>query len=746
MGGVARSALSQRASDLGACGLSVGERHVGYRCAKDQEQRIRDTLGVAAKSSWILAGVPVAFSSSDANAIVRDLGLKQTVQEHTRRVMRTTQSWIIHLGPTERPREDTLHLTHAGKEFFITLTPMTARPPRNPMVQQFSKPAKPRPAPYNATSQDFPSLPQKKQTQHSRGPHPHSEQRIAHLEDVIHRLIATLIDKGHTVDPKILDSLSQSEPLSRQKPCSEPDSDIDFDSGNEYMGDTHESQPAIPKEMTQPAKKQRQHPPPPTMTWAHATPTPYQHLIWGRVKGDGNCYWRSLGQLTNSEWPTIKAAVLGLGPTLNSEWTSYFKSPAGEYEKQLAAMQPPDAWANEIALALTSKHFRRPVITVTDSTIWMVKVGEVDMRIPLILRLKDKHYDPVRQAPTPAILGSLLMATPADTYHLSLNGGSTVASTLVTWNLSSYEKHRQEIPRLQHGIVALQETGCRSNLQSHFSRVAQQMGQTVIWGAPTPVARDKRKIWRSRRGAVPGVALQCSQALEPIAIAPTTPQGLSLWNQGRIVTASVRMGKQRALVTSIYLPSGDSPEARNARTAALDSLQVELDSHLQIPHFVGGDWNCHPDQNSCAANLAYRGWTIPTHIDKEGLPTETTFKGTHSDTCLDYWLLSPAVGEILHQTAAEVPGHRHHTVAIQTPKLVSQNAHTSPLPPVRYRCNPKIARCSPVDWPSERHKIKQLLQHQDLEQAWHLWEQSHHRELQSLPRPHLLLAQGHTGR
>ena len=136
-----------RAQDLVACGLSLGKCHIGYRCDKTHEMRNRGALGEAAKSSWVLNGVPVAFSSGDANALFQDLGLSQSVQEHTRRFLRTTQSWIIHLEPTEKPKEDTLHLTHAGKEYFITLTPTATRAQRNPIVQQYSKPSRSRPPP-----------------------------------------------------------------------------------------------------------------------------------------------------------------------------------------------------------------------------------------------------------------------------------------------------------------------------------------------------------------------------------------------------------------------------------------------------------------------------------------------------------------------------------------------------------------------------------------------------------------------
>ena len=37
--------LYSRAQDLGALGLSVGDRHIGYRCTKLQEPTIRASLG-----------------------------------------------------------------------------------------------------------------------------------------------------------------------------------------------------------------------------------------------------------------------------------------------------------------------------------------------------------------------------------------------------------------------------------------------------------------------------------------------------------------------------------------------------------------------------------------------------------------------------------------------------------------------------------------------------------------------------
>ena len=190
-----------------------------------------------------------------------------------------------------------------------------------------------------------------------------------------------------------------------------------------------------------------------------------------------------------------------------------------EFDSLIQSVQGQDAWANEVASALTSKHFRRPVVTVTSTTIWVVKWREVDMRIPIILRLQDKHYDPLRQVPTTAILDSLLKAQKADTSHLNLPGGAT--SILSTWNLTAYEKHHQEIPVPNRGIIALQETGCRVALQTTSVELPEPKTKLSFGGSPhLPTVTDVVPIEHTKE---PYQALRCNAQLGPSSYAAYLP-------------------------------------------------------------------------------------------------------------------------------------------------------------------------------------------------------------------------------
>ena len=126
--------LRARASDIGAISLALGDRHIGFRCRKGQEESVRLSLGVVPKESWILSGIPVSFSSAEANSALEDMGICARVQEHTRRVMRNTHSWVVHLDPGQQPTEDTLHLSLHGKDYYVTLVPAKARSFKGPIV------------------------------------------------------------------------------------------------------------------------------------------------------------------------------------------------------------------------------------------------------------------------------------------------------------------------------------------------------------------------------------------------------------------------------------------------------------------------------------------------------------------------------------------------------------------------------------------------------------------------------------
>ena len=116
-------------------------------------------------------------------------------------------------------------------------------------------------------------------------------------------------------------------------PSAAMDTDSDSDE-DPYEGDWRDNMPSDfrhnpPKsEENDSPKRQRTTAQPASkdlMAWSFADTIPFQHLVWGRVKGDGNCLWRSIAHLTNTQWTEVKRAALALSPTLQDAWCAYFK-------------------------------------------------------------------------------------------------------------------------------------------------------------------------------------------------------------------------------------------------------------------------------------------------------------------------------------------------------------------------------------------------------------------------------------
>ena len=294
------------------------------------------------------------------------------------------------------------------------------------------------------------------------------------------------------------------------------DNDNDGD-GNETEGpdlDVGEGSSKRPRTAQSPAAGD-------VLTWSHAQQIPFQHLVWGRVKGDGNCLWRSIASLINANWETIKRQTLAQAHTLSDAWCDLFHTTPMEYQALAQACEPPNAWGNEVALALLAKTLQRQIVVVSTPVVWVVSSGE-NLHQPLIIRLANRHFDPLQQAPTSAILTAIRAAHSADTAHLHITGGAH-SSMMASWNLSAMDSHASEVWDLKEQVVALQETGCSLRSQQTHSRIALRHDVQIIWGAPTPLVRSARNFWRLSKGAVPGVALACPRSSRAAPLLPRTP-------------------------------------------------------------------------------------------------------------------------------------------------------------------------------------------------------------------------------
>ena len=517
------------------------------------------------------------------------------------------------------------------------------------------------------------------------------------------------------------------------------DDDDECDHGDDYNGDWHEHMPRPPHKdiddafVEEAPKRQKTAPAPKDcLSWAHLEMAPFRHIAWARVKGDGNCLWRSVSQLISVPWEEIKRATLQNPSALRGAWTGYFKVSEPEYDALAASLLPKDAWGNELALALLSAHLQTPLVIVTPGVIWTVSVGHSTAK-PLFLRLKDKHYDPIAQQPTKAMMQAYQAAKPAQTDHLNLSGGASEAiRTLATWNVSAFDTHANELFLLTQQITAIQETGCSQAAQGRHSANARKHDLQIIWGAPAPMVKTARNTWRPSRGAVPGVAIQCPSRVRATPFTPLTDSGKKLWKAGRLVMATMILGTVRSLICSVYMPSGESKPVQLARHECLQDLLEEFQQHWQTPIYIGGDWNCPPPRNHLVTALAMRGWSLPQHTRPDGSWTHATFRTKNEGTCLDYWILSPAASHTLTQMVRELPGHRHASVSLSVPALATRKPQAAPLPPNQWNFPEQpVQTCSPTDWGFVYEHLRLLLQQGHLDLAWHYWERQVHDEIAS---------------
>ena len=129
-----------------------------------------------------------------------------------------------------------------------------------------------------------------------------------------------------------------------------------------------------------------------------------------------------------------------------------------------------------------------------------------------------------------------------------------------------------------------------------------------------------------------------------------------------------------------------------------------------------------PPKNALATALALRGWSIPQHVAPDGSWNDNTFGSSEQPSCLDFWLLSPAVPDIWTQEVRPLPGHLHAMVSIEIPNIARRPPDVAPCPPISWNFQNAVQTCSPVDWPSVTQEIATLLDKDRLDLAWHLWD------------------------
>ena len=119
--------VRKRCAESGALGLSLGDRRLGYRTRQSDLSEVKKRLGHSDTIAWRLSGAPLAASSTEAEAWLREMSLDGVILSHTRRIRRNCQDWIVRADASAKPKIDALALTFNSKEYLITLSRLLPR-------------------------------------------------------------------------------------------------------------------------------------------------------------------------------------------------------------------------------------------------------------------------------------------------------------------------------------------------------------------------------------------------------------------------------------------------------------------------------------------------------------------------------------------------------------------------------------------------------------------------------------------
>ena len=116
------SVIQKRAKEAGSLGICIADRRVGYRAKASELAEVKRKLGHEDFVTWKLAGAPLSCSAGEAVSWLQELHAEGKVLDHTRRVRRGTQEWLIRIPAGITPKSDTLSVTQGTREYLLTLS------------------------------------------------------------------------------------------------------------------------------------------------------------------------------------------------------------------------------------------------------------------------------------------------------------------------------------------------------------------------------------------------------------------------------------------------------------------------------------------------------------------------------------------------------------------------------------------------------------------------------------------------
>ena len=162
-----------------------------------------------------------------------------------------------------------------------------------------------------------------------------------------------------------------------------------------------------------------------SLVWYSIDKAAFDDATWGRVKGDGNCFWRALGVLDERPWHVLKNDALKLCPRIRELWIPYFKADPAMFDALVNDIQGKDAYANEIAFACVSLLTNRSIVVKGVGQAFGIHVVEAlpDWSKAMVIYFQSEHFSPLSSEITNEQLGLVRNATPVEVC-VNLRGGA----------------------------------------------------------------------------------------------------------------------------------------------------------------------------------------------------------------------------------------------------------------------------------------------------------------------------------
>ena len=133
------TALYQKSIDLGALGLVLGYKKLGFRTLAKDEQSVRNKLALPNSKIWLVSGLPLAMTQQEIQGILKEMGMVGQLLIPSRRQQRLTQSWQLKSDEAAVPADDVMKLRYSERDFWITISPFMPVRNSKPVIQVFSR-------------------------------------------------------------------------------------------------------------------------------------------------------------------------------------------------------------------------------------------------------------------------------------------------------------------------------------------------------------------------------------------------------------------------------------------------------------------------------------------------------------------------------------------------------------------------------------------------------------------------------